>query len=48
MDEKKYSDVVETLKSLYKKGKITKDQILLMRTGKKITQDEYDYIIAED
>ena len=46
--EQKYSDVVETLRSLYRKGKITKDQVTLMRAGKKITQEEYEYIISED
>ncbi len=48
MAEQKYSDVVETLRSLYKKGLVTKEKIIMMRTAKNITQEEYEYIISED
>lgn len=43
----RYDDVIETLKALYEKGKLTKTQLQTMLASKKITLEEYEYIIGE-
>lgn len=43
----KYDDVIETLKALYEKDKLTKTQLQTMLASKKITLEEYEYIIDE-
>lgn len=38
---------VETLKRLYKAGKITSEKIELLRVEDKITEEEYNYIFTQ-
>jgi hypothetical protein len=40
------STLVESLKRLYLAGKVTIDKLNTMLSQNKITQEEYDYIIA--
>ena len=40
------STFVESLKRLYKAGKITKKKIKALLDAGKITQEQYDYIVA--
>lgn len=44
-NEKKYSDVVITLKSLLEQKRVSVSTIRKMLTDKKITTEEYEYII---
>ncbi len=46
-NEKKYSDVVITLKRLLMQKKITVSQVRQMLTDGKITAEEYEYIIKK-
>ena len=39
--------LVESLKRLYKKGKVTKKKLQEMVDAGTITQEEYDYIISK-
>lgn len=39
--------LVESLKRLYKKGKVTKKKLQEMVDAGTITQEEYDYIIGK-
>lgn len=44
-NEKKYSDVVVTLKSLLEQKKISVSTVRKMLSDKKITAEEYEFII---
>lgn len=37
---------VESIRRLYKEGKITKDKVLELFNNKKITADEMEYILS--
>ena len=39
------NQLIESLKRLYRDGKITKEKLQKMLKDKKITQVEYDYIV---
>lgn len=41
------SSLVESLARLFKAGKITETQVKRMLTTKKLTQEEYEYIISK-
>ena len=39
--------LVESMKRLYKSGKITKENVKVRVESGKITEDEYEYIVGE-
>lgn len=39
-------EFVESLRRLYRKGSVTKTKLKTFVKAKKITQEEYDYIVA--
>lgn len=39
--------LVESFKRLYQSGRLTKEQLLERYEKKKITREEYDYIVSE-
>lgn len=41
-----YSTLVESLKRLYQKGKVTNEKLKSMVDKETITQEEFDYITA--
>ena len=41
------SILVESMKRLYKSGKITKENVSARVKSGKITEDEYEYIVGE-
>ena len=41
------SILVESMKRLYKSGKITKENVKVRVKSGKITEDEYEYIVGE-
>lgn len=47
MDEKKYSIVIETLMQMYKDKLITIAKVKATLNDKKITLDEYNYILGK-
>lgn len=47
-NENKYSNVVLTLKSLFKQKKISVSDVRKMLSAKKITTEEYEYIVKRD
>lgn len=48
MENNKYSQVVITLKSLFTQKKISVSAVRKMLSEKKITTEEYEYIIKRD
>lgn len=42
------STLVESLKRLYKKGKVTKEKLMEMLNKGTITLNDYKYIVGED
>lgn len=47
-DIKTYDDTVITLKSLYEQKRIDKTKVQLLFASKKITLEEYEYIIKQE
>ena len=43
-----YSTLVESLKRLYSKGRVTKEKLQSMVKAETITQEEYTYIISAE
>lgn len=43
-----YSTLVESLKRLYSKGRVTKTKLQDMVKAETITQEEYDYITSAE
>ena len=43
-----YSTLVESLKRLYSKGRVTKAKLQAMVKAETITQEEYGYIISAE